>query len=136
MSLLKIERSTAEHSGKGVALFHPEFLEQQHLQPNDLVEIKTRYGRTTLARVGLSPADRDGKAVVRLDQYMRQGLKARLGDMAEARCCEAAAVERLVLAPLLDVSVITGVTDYLKQAFATMRLPASLNAILHAGFPG
>ncbi|HLC26357.1 MAG TPA: AAA family ATPase, partial [bacterium] len=136
MSLLKIERSTAEHSGKGVALFHPEFLEQQHLQPNDLVEIKTRYGRTTLARVGLSPADRDGKAVVRLDQYMRQGLKARLGDMAEARCCEAGAVERLVLAPLLDVSVITGVTDYLKQAFATMRLPASLNAILHAGFPG
>ena len=55
MELLRIDRARAEHSGKGIVLLHPEVLARERLKANDPVEVRTRFGRTALARVGPSP---------------------------------------------------------------------------------
>ncbi len=137
MPQLRVERSRAEFSGKGLALLHPDTLAQAHLHGEDIVEIRTRYGRTTLARVGPALTEADGKGKVRIDQYIRQGLKTRLGDPVEVKKAESVpVVEKLVLAPLLDVSRIQGVADFLRQQFSAHRLPAALNSVLFASFPG
>ncbi|MBI2917809.1 MAG: AAA family ATPase [Chloroflexi bacterium] len=137
MPQLRVERSRAEHSGKGLALLHPDTMAREHLHGEDLIEIRTRYGRVALARVGPPLTEADGKGMVRVDQYVRQGLKARLGDPVEVKKAEnVPTVEKLVLAPLLDVSRIQGVADFLRQQFSSNRLPAALNSVLFAAFPG
>ena len=138
MDQLRIDRTRAEHSGKGLVLLHPEVLAQEGLKANDPVEVRTRFGRNALARVGPSLSDNEEKDVVCLDQYIRQGIKARLGDLVEISRPEngLAPVEKLELAPLLDVSDISGAIDYLRQAWVNQGMLVYQDAILYAAFPG
>ena len=138
MELLRIDRTRAEHSGKGLVLLHPQVLVREGLNVNDPVELRTRFGRSALARIGPSLADTEDESVVCLDQYIRQSIKARLGDMVEVNILENGIqpVEKLELAPLLDVSDISGAIDYLRQAWVNQGMLVYQDAVLYGAFPG
>ena len=138
MELLRIDRARAEHSGKGIVLLHPEVLAREGLKANDPVEVRTRFGRTALARVGPSLSNNEEQSVVCIDQYIRQGIKARLGDTVEVGSVPngLAKVEKLELAPLLDVSDISDAIDYLRQTWCNMEMLVYQDAVLYAAFPG
>jgi transitional endoplasmic reticulum ATPase len=138
MELLRIDRARAEHSGKGIVLLHPEVLEREGLKADDPVELRTRFGRTALARVGPSLSSSEEQSVVCVDQYIRQGIKARLGDTLEVSAASNGTgnVEKLELAPLLDVSDISGAIDYLKQSWCSMGMLVYQDAVIYAAFPG
>lgn len=138
MAVARIERSRAEHSGNGLVLLSPGLLARERLEEGDLAEIRTRFGRVSLARVGpAAPPAEDGE-VACLDQYLRQGLKARLSDLVVVRRApeQLSAIRTLVLSPLLDVSRIEGVAEYLRQAFGSQQLPTTVDTVLYAAFPG
>ena len=137
MTSLRIARSKAEHSGKGFILLHPDVLAKEHLKQEDAVELRTRYGRTGLVRVGPSLVDAEDQGMIQIDQYLRQGIKARLGDMVEInRIDDLPKVEKLELAPLLDVSDITEAVDYMRRTWANQQILVYENAVLYAAFPG
>jgi transitional endoplasmic reticulum ATPase len=100
--------------------------------------MRTRFGRTALARVGPSLSANEEQSVVCVDQYIRQGIKARLGDTIEVAPVSngLGKVEKLELAPLLDVSDISDAIDYLRQTWCNLGMLVYQDAVLYAAFPG
>ena len=133
---LRIEACYPEHSAKGLTFLDPAVMEEEGFQEGEVVEVLSHFGKGVLARLG-KPLDGDrGQGIVRLDQYLRQSIKAFLGDTVEIEKASAQPLQRLVLAPLVDVSDVAGIDAYLLQAFASIGLTASKGAILYANLPG
>jgi len=137
MSLfLQVEPAPPEDSGKGLAFLDSEAMEQAPLAPGDIVEIENASGRTVLARVARPRKEDRRTGFIRIDQYLRQPIKVLIGDRVEVRKTAVGQVERMVLAPLLDVSQISGLESYLTQVFAAQGLPVAPGAVLYATLPG
>ncbi|MDP2726479.1 MAG: hypothetical protein Q8P59_02945, partial [Dehalococcoidia bacterium] len=133
---LRIETCYPEHSAKGLAFLDPAAMEEGGFREGEVVEILSHFGKGVLARLGKPVAEDRGQGTVRLDQYLRQSIKAFLGDTVEVEKASDQPVEKLVLAPLIDVSTISGLDAYLIQAFASTGLAVSKGAILYANLPG
>ncbi|MEE8606891.1 MAG: AAA family ATPase [Nitrospiraceae bacterium] len=133
---LQVEPSPPEESGKGLAFLDGEAMKQHQIAVGDVVEIENASGRTVLARVA-SPRKQDrGSSFLRIDQYLRQPIKSLIGDQVEVRRTAVGRVQKMVLAPLLDVSQISGLEAYLAQVFAAQGLPVAVGAVLYATLPG
>lgn len=133
---LRIETCFPEFSAKGLAFMDPDEMEKGGFQEGDIIEVLSQFGKGVLARLGKpSPEDR-GQGIIRIDQYLRQSIKTFLGDMVEVDKGYAKPIQRLVLAPLVDVSDVAGLEAYVLQAFASIGLTASKGGILYAILPG
>ncbi|MBI2304444.1 MAG: AAA family ATPase [Chloroflexi bacterium] len=132
---LQIERAGLDHSGRGWALLDAQAMEREQLQENDVVELRGRFSRSTLARVG-PPLAPEQRGIISLDQYLRQGLKVHVGETVDVRKVEVGPVSKVLLAPMVDVSQISGLPSYLAQTFGARRLPVAVNSVLYASFPG
>ncbi|MDP2727279.1 MAG: AAA family ATPase [Dehalococcoidia bacterium] len=133
---LRIETCHPEQSAKGLAFLDPEAMESEGFKEGDMIEVLSSYGKGVLARLGAPMAEDRGQGFVRLDQYLRQSIKAFLGDMVEVDKATTQPVQRLVLAPLIDVSDISGLEAYLLQSFAAVGMATSKGAILYTMLPG
>lgn len=133
---LRIEACYPEHSAKGLAFLDPKAMEEEGFEEGDIVEVLSHFGKRVLARLGKPLLEDQGQGTVRMDQYLRQSIKAFLGDVVEIEKTIGQPVQRLVLAPLIDVSDVSGLDAYLTQAFASMGMVASKGAILYANLPG
>lgn len=133
---LRIETCYPEHSAKGLAFLDPAAMEEEGLQEGDIVEVLSNFGKGVLAKLGKPIPEDRGQGIIRMDQYLRQSIKCFLGDMAEIEKGSALPLQRLVVAPLVDVSDIAGLDAYLIQAFSAIGLTASKGGILYTNLPG
>jgi len=133
---LQVEPARSEESGKGLAFLDPAEMERHQIALGDVIEIENASGRTVLARVAPPRKEDRGSGFLRIDQFLRQPIKVLIGDRVEVRKIVVGQVKKMVLAPLLDVSQISGLEAYLAQVFAAQGLPVAVGGVLYATLPG
>src|SRR5262245_45584832 len=101
-----------------------------------IVRVATERGRSLLARLDPSLAEDEGRAVVRLDRYVRQALKAHLTESVEIEAAEIGPVKRIELNPAVDVTMAHNLVPRIKKHLVASRTPASIGAVLYVPFPG
>src|SRR5262249_61304454 len=83
------------------------------------------------------PFDTDaGTAVIRLDRFVRQALKAHLNESVEIERADIGAVKRIELNPAVDVTMAHDLVPHIKKTLVASRTPASVGAVLYVPFPG
>ena len=135
MLQLIVQRGTPEESGRGVAFLACADMEREGLAVDDVLELASPGGRSLLARVGLLSEEVPDGRVVRLDRYLREGLKARVGDSVTMQKVSPGPIKRLMLVPLLEVTPTADFSTYLAQDLSKRQMPASHHAILYATLP-
>src|SRR3972149_4801627 len=129
---LRVEPCHAEYAARGLAFVDPLTMSENGLKHGDVIEITTGFGKSALTRVA-EPIETDaGQGFVRIDQYVRHSLKALIGDMVELNKVTVGNINRMVLAPLIDLSQMEGLEQYLIQTFTAFGLPVSQGAGLYA----
>ncbi len=125
-------------SAKLIVTLDEEMLHRHGLHAGDFVRVATERGRSLIARVGAGPqVDTDhGHAVVRMDRFMRQALKAHLNEMVEIEPSELGPATKVELIPAIDVSTAHDLTPHIKQFLAENQSPLSIGAVLYVPFPG
>ncbi|MDO8700415.1 MAG: hypothetical protein Q7J56_02050, partial [Deltaproteobacteria bacterium] len=105
MVLLSVHRGLAEHNGKCLAFLDPAAMAAANVSIDDIVEIRSHFGRTTLAKVASPFAEDRGKGTIRLDRYLRESIKVSMKDGVEVARRVAQPASRVCLQPLIAVSL-------------------------------
>ncbi|MBI2955481.1 MAG: AAA family ATPase [Chloroflexi bacterium] len=137
MSLsLRAERSAIDYAGHFLAFLDPSVMETTGIQTEDVIELRNIFGRRVLARVGQPLADDRGKGLVRIDQYLRQGLKVRVGqELWIEKVPQVEAVRNAKLLPAVDVTLAHDLEHHIKDQFIDNRALISVGSVLYANFP-
>lgn len=134
----EVARSLSELSASGrvVATIDAEILTAMGATENDLIEIRTQRGRKIWARVGAPRSTDAGTGLIRMDRFLRQACKVRLGEEVELLPVtdQAVAVKTLYLNPAVDVSSAHHLIPHLRQTFSQSQTPVSLGSVLYATF--
>lgn len=134
---LVVLRCSAENSGRGQVFLDPTILEEDKLAENDVVEVRTTYGRKVWAKVGKPIPGDKGQASVRLDTYMRQALKLAPGQKVTVEKVTPGVAQKLLLLPTTTISGDTqAIQAYLKETFASQDMPVIEGSLLCAILPG
>jgi len=136
MVLLTVHRGLAEHNGKGRAFLDPTVMAEANLAVDDIVEIRSRSGRTTLARVARPFPEDAGKGTIRLDRYLREAIKVSLKDGVQVEKIVASPASRVCLKPLIAVSLsVRQLESHLQDLFAADSPPVCDGSIIFATLP-
>jgi len=133
---LQVEECPAAYSAQGRVLVDPEVMKKNGIKVDDAVEVETNSGRSVLARVGKPVEEDEGKKIIRMDQYLRHSTKSLLGDWVSLVPIQMKTVEKVVLAPFVNISDSKGVEDYLIKNFASKGVLVSDGQVLYATLPG
>jgi transitional endoplasmic reticulum ATPase len=107
------------------------------LHSGDLVIVTSERGRRIPARVGDPIPGDEGKGRVRLDRFLRQALKTRLGQFVEIEpLADAQSARRILLSPAIDVSAAHHLNEHLRESFASNETPVAAGSVLYATFHG
>lgn len=136
---LTVERASTEFflSSCYTVTVDAHVMEAAGLAPGDVAFLHSETGRRLLVRLGEPLPDDAGTGLVRLDRFMRQGLKVRLGQPVTLKPAEEqdlAPVRRVLLEPAIDVSLAHHLVEHLHHTLVHNRTPVSLNAVLYATF--
>ena len=134
--MLQVESCPEQHTARGLALLDPQVMKKHGIRTKQIIEISNQFRKRVLARVGPPLAQDRGLGTIRIDQYLRQSIKALIGDQVEVELAEVSPVERIVLAPFLDLSQVENLGRFLAENFAARGLMATPGAILYATVPG
>jgi transitional endoplasmic reticulum ATPase len=136
MVLLTVNRGLAEHNGKCLALLDPSAMAEANISIDDIVEIRSHSGRTTLAKVA-SPFPEDaGKGTIRLGRYLREAIKVSLKDGVRVEKSLAPPARRVCVMPLMAVSLpARQLESHLQDVFTTNSLPVCDGSIIFASLP-
>jgi transitional endoplasmic reticulum ATPase len=105
------------------------------LSAGQVVRVATERGRSIVARLD-PPLEGDlGTGVVRLDRFVRQGLKAHLNESLEIEKADIGPVKRIELLPAVDVSMAHDLVPHIKKVLVENRTPVSVGAVLYIPFP-
>jgi len=133
---LRIESCPPDQIGLGLTFLDPKAMEEEGIVPGDVIEVTTGFGKSVLARVA-PPLERDrGQSQIRLDHYLTQSVKALIGDVVEVEKTVAPPLDKIVLAPLMDVSLVEDADKYLQSFFGSMSMPVASRTILFCRLPG
>ncbi len=111
-------------------------MEKLGVAADAIVRVATERGRSVLARLD-PPFDADnGTGVIRLDRFVRQGLKAHLNESVEVETTAIGSVKRIELNPAVDVTMAHDLVPHITKYLAASRTPASVGAVLYVPFPG
>ncbi|MBI4288436.1 MAG: AAA family ATPase [Chloroflexi bacterium] len=134
---LVVFRCPAESSGKGQILVDPAVMEEHKIAENDVVEVRTSYGRKVWAKVGKPlPADK-GQASVRLDNYQRESLKLAPGQKVSVEKVTPGAVLKLLVLPTSHIHDDNQtITAFLKETFSSQGMPVNEGSLLCVTLPG
>ncbi|UCG67476.1 MAG: hypothetical protein JSW12_11080 [Deltaproteobacteria bacterium] len=129
---LELWQSPAVVHQKGRCYVAPDILRKLGAVENDVLEIKRHRGRKVLARIGQALLEDKRKSSIRLDRYLRQALKASMGEGLQVEKAEPVSVKKAFLSPLTPV---TGNEDeirsYLHRSPAAEALPLSEGVFFH-----
>jgi len=134
---LQVERSLTEYlsSSRCLVFGDGRVLSGLGLRAGDLVAVTSERGRRIPARLGEPVAADDGKGRIRLDRFMRQALKTRLGQVVAVEPFgEPSAVGRILLSPAIDVSAAHHLPQHLRDTFVTSQTPVGVGSVLYATF--
>jgi transitional endoplasmic reticulum ATPase len=134
--LLTVHRGLVEHNGKCLAFLDPSAMAEANISTDDIVEIRSHSGRTTLAKVA-SPIPEDaGKGSIRLDRYLREAIKVSLKDGVHVERSVTQAASRVCLMPLISVSLsLRQLASHLQDTLTTASLPVCTGSIIFANLP-
>ncbi len=136
MVLLTVHRGLAEHNGKSLAFLDPAAMTEANVRVNDIVEIRSHFGRTALAKVATPFAEDRGKGTIRLDRYLRESIKVSLTDGVEVERRVAQPANRVCLLPLIGISLpVRELESHLQDTLTTDSLPVCAGSIIFARLP-
>ncbi|MEE9568666.1 MAG: AAA family ATPase [Candidatus Binatia bacterium] len=136
MVLLTVNRSLEEHNGKCLAFLDPSVMAEEKISTDDIVEIRSHYGRKALARVATPLPDDAGKGTIRLDRYLREAIKVSLRDRVHVERSIAQPASRVYLKPLMNVSLsVRQLESHLQDFFSTDSLPVCEGSIIFVRLP-
>lgn len=132
-----MERSNHEYAANSASLvaIDPAIMERHALKVGDLVRVET-FKRELWARVGtFDEADRD-TALIRLDRFQRQTIKAHLHEKVEINFEEEHPVTQVRLQSAADLSMASShhIEEHLKEEMVQNRTPVAPGAILYIHF--
>ena len=134
--LLTVNHGLPEHNGKCLAFLDSSAMAEANIALDDIVEVRSRSGRTTLAKVA-SPFPEDaGKGTIRLDRYLREAIKVSIKDGVRVEKRVAPPARRLCLKPLIIVSLpVRQLESHLQDIFTEDSLPVCDGSIIFASLP-
>jgi transitional endoplasmic reticulum ATPase len=136
---LQVERSLTEYlsSSRCQAFLDVRVMAALGVQSGQLVFVTSERGRRIPARVGDPIPGDEGKDRIRLDRFLRQALKTRLGQLVEIEpLADSQPVRRILLSPAIDVSAAHHLNEHLRQSFASNETPVASGSVLYATFHG
>jgi transitional endoplasmic reticulum ATPase len=134
--LLTVNRSLAEHNGPCLAFLDSAAMAEANIGVDDIIEIRSHSGRTTLAKVA-PPFSKDvRKGAIRLDRYLREAIKVSLKDEVHVERVVAQPARRVCLKPLIAVSLpVRQLENHLLDIFSNDSLPVCDGSIIFATLP-
>ncbi len=134
--LLTVNRAPAEHNGHGLAFLDPSAIAEANIRIGDIIEIRSRYGRKTLAKVATPAPGDKGKGAIRLDRYLREAIKVSLKDDVQIEKVAVQPARRVCVKPLIAVSLpVRELENHLHEMFSKDSLPVCDDSILFATLP-
>ena len=94
---LEVSEAYSNDSGRGIARFDPDVLDELCLIPGDVVKIIGK--RETVAKVWRLAGQDWNKGIIRMDGYLRKNAGMGIGDKVIVRKAEAKDAEEVVLSP-------------------------------------
>jgi len=136
MVLLTVHRGLAEHKGKCLAFLDPSAMAEANVGIGDIVEIRSHFGRTALAKVATPFPEDAGKGTIRLDRYLREAIKVSLKDGVQVERSVTQPASRVCLKPLITVSLpVRQLESHLQDTLTTDSLPVCAGSIIFASLP-
>ena len=131
--LLTVHHSLAEQKGPCLAFLDSAAMAEAQIGVDDIIEIRSHSGRTTLAKVA-PPFSKDaGKGAIRLDRYLREAIKVSLKDEVHVQRVVAQPARRVCLKPLIAVSLpVRQLENHLLDIFSKDSLPVCDGSIIFA----
>ncbi len=134
--LLTVNRAPAEQNGHGLAFLDPSAIVEANIRIGDIIEIRSRYGRKTLAKVATPAPEDKGKGAIRLDRYLREAIKVSLKDDVQVEKIVVQPARRVCVKPLIAVSLpVRELENHLQEMFSKDSLPVCDDSIIFATLP-
>ena len=134
--LLTVNRGLTEHNGHCLAFLDPAAMAEANIRIDDIIEIRSHYGRKALARVASPFPEDKGKGAIRLDRYLREAIKVSLRDGVQVERIVAQPARRVCLKPLIAVSLsVSQLENHLQDIFSKDSLPVCDGSIIFATLP-
>lgn len=134
--LLTVHRGVAEHNGKCRAYLDPSAMAEANINIGDIVEIRSRSGRTALAKVATPFPEDAGKGTIRLDRYLREAIKVSLKDGVHVEGSITEPARRVCLKPLINVALsLRQLESHLQDALTADSLPVCAGSIIFTPLP-
>ncbi|MGD1838722.1 MAG: CDC48 family AAA ATPase [Nitrososphaeraceae archaeon] len=114
---LKVCETNSRFVGRSVALIDPKIIEENNLNPGDVLELsntKTKNKSYCLLWSGY-PEDY-GRETIRIDGYTRNSIAVGIDDLIDVKKIKAGKAIQITLSPTEDLS-ISGFEDYFRQLF-------------------
>lgn len=130
-----LERST---DASEVVFLDPHIMSHESIAEDDVVEVRTREGRTAVSRVG-SPLETDhDTGFIRIPRDMRSALKATIGETVEVAEADVQPLSSVTFSPLTDVSGQSAeeLAGYLKESFVNRGKLVNRGVIEYLSLPG
>ena len=109
---------------------------EAHIGIDDIVEICSRSGRKTLAKVAKPLPEDAGTRAIRLDRYLREAIKVSLKEGVQVERIVAPAARRVCFKPLIGVSLpARELENQLRDFLAANSLPVCDGSIIFATLP-
>lgn len=134
--LLTVQRSLPGHDRRCRAFLDPSAMSNANISIDDIIEIRSRSGRTILAKVGQPFPEDAGKQCIRLDRFFREAMKVALKDDVRVEKKIAAPASRVCFEPLVPVSCsVSQLETHLHDFFANDTTPVSEGSVIFVGLP-
>src|ERR687885_2493075 len=117
---LKVLEAYTRDVGRGVARIDYDSMDSLSASTGDVIEIKGKDGRRTVAKcLPLYPSD-EGKGIIRVDGLVRNNAGVAIGDTVVVRKIKAVPAEKVIVAPLEAIPPID--ERYLADALESVPL--------------
>lgn len=134
---LELLRAPATEDRNGCCFIDPDAMKKMGVREGDIVEIRTHHNRKILAKIGRPLPEDKGKGTIRVDRYLRQGLKGELGEEVHVEPVKPGALTKLFVAPLTPVAAKRDeVCSFLQRSLLAENLPLSEGTLVPMTLPG
>jgi transitional endoplasmic reticulum ATPase len=117
--------------GQGLVILDPRLMERHGIAVDDVLELTTPEGLSTLARVCAPRSEDGGLGLIRADRYLRQTLRGRLNTPLQLRKVDVAQVRQLFLQPPLDLLGAHHLNEHLQEHLSEDRTVVTLGSLLY-----
>ncbi len=134
---LIVDRAQAEDitSSQCLASMDKKKMVEQDLQAGDILMLKSYRGREVLVRLATPLEEDTGTNIIRLERFTKQGLKAKLNEIIEAKKISCGPVKKIVLIPAIDVATAHDLESHIREMLVNNQTPVAIDSVLYINFP-